>query len=419
VGAFGEKLRKQREQRGITLDAISNTTKISPRMLRALEDEQFDQLPGGVFNKGFVRAYARQTGLDEEETVSDYLAALRESQVQAQQILPDFRAQGTKAAPVTPAVLRNHGTNRSEPAGEVLSADNGSANARHDLRPADRRKGDRRKHFAEPPPAIYKDAESDDDNDDYNDKDKRQDFSPIPSFITLAENSTASGDATSTSSRLPRNLLAAAFVVIVVGFVVWNSHRHGEAASRPEISSAQSAPAVPAHRSANVLPQVAAAMPNPEPVAPEATAPKRLAGAGISSDAAFTAHAPASVKSLEPKPAASLTPVKPLVAKSITAEPVKAASSLTVLIRAEKTTWVAITADGKPVAHETLIAPAHTSVRAVREIVVRAGNAAGVSFLLNGKEIPAAGEDGEVRTYIFDGTGVRTVSQAQLPATAR
>ena len=49
MGAFGEKLRKQREQRGIELDAISNTTKISTRMLRALEEEHFDQLPGGVF----------------------------------------------------------------------------------------------------------------------------------------------------------------------------------------------------------------------------------------------------------------------------------------------------------------------------------------------------------------------------------
>src|SRR5271157_5772889 len=61
-------------------------------MLRALEDEHFDQLPGGVFNKDFVRAYARQVGLDEEETVADYLAALRENQLHSQTILPNFRA---------------------------------------------------------------------------------------------------------------------------------------------------------------------------------------------------------------------------------------------------------------------------------------------------------------------------------------
>ena len=90
MGAFGEKLRKQREQRGIALDALSNTTKISTCMLRALEDERFDQLPGGVFNEGFVRAYARQVGLNEEETVADYLASLRENQIQAQSTSPDF-----------------------------------------------------------------------------------------------------------------------------------------------------------------------------------------------------------------------------------------------------------------------------------------------------------------------------------------
>src|SRR5258706_6734364 len=98
VGAFGEKLRKQREQRGLALDAISNTTKISPSMLRALEAEHLDQLPGGVFNKGFVRAYARQVGLDEEEAITDYLTALRESQIRQQSILPDFRAPAGKSS---------------------------------------------------------------------------------------------------------------------------------------------------------------------------------------------------------------------------------------------------------------------------------------------------------------------------------
>src|ERR1700685_1497391 len=99
VGVFGEKLRKQREQRGLELDAISNTTKISTRMLRALEDEHFDQLPGGVFNKGFVRAYARQVGLDEDEAVADYLAALREGQIHA--IQPDFRQPPSPTPHVT------------------------------------------------------------------------------------------------------------------------------------------------------------------------------------------------------------------------------------------------------------------------------------------------------------------------------
>src|SRR5256885_17079387 len=73
--AFGERLKRERELRSITLDEIANSTKIGTRMLHALEDEEFSKLPGGIFNKGFVRAYARYLGLDEEQAVVDYLAA--------------------------------------------------------------------------------------------------------------------------------------------------------------------------------------------------------------------------------------------------------------------------------------------------------------------------------------------------------
>jgi cytoskeleton protein RodZ len=75
MASFGERLRKEREQKGISLEDISLETKIGTRLLRALEEEHFDQLPGGIFNKGFVRAYARHLGLDEEQTIADYLAA--------------------------------------------------------------------------------------------------------------------------------------------------------------------------------------------------------------------------------------------------------------------------------------------------------------------------------------------------------
>src|ERR1700687_2004227 len=44
-------------------------------MLQALEEDKFNQLPGGIFNKGFVRAYSRCVGLDEDQTVADYLEA--------------------------------------------------------------------------------------------------------------------------------------------------------------------------------------------------------------------------------------------------------------------------------------------------------------------------------------------------------
>src|ERR1700677_3961922 len=122
LGSFGDNLRRQRELRGISLEAISTTTKISTRMLRAIEEEHFDQLPGGVFNKGFVRAYARQVGLNEEEAVTDYLTALRESQIAAQTVPPNFRAQPGK--PSTEPDRRNPEAARANPHGyDVLKTD--------------------------------------------------------------------------------------------------------------------------------------------------------------------------------------------------------------------------------------------------------------------------------------------------------
>ena len=81
MGTFGERLRREREMRGIGLDEIATATKISTRMLRALEDERFDILPGGIFNKGFVRAYAKFLGIDEEQLVSEYSSAAGDNEI--------------------------------------------------------------------------------------------------------------------------------------------------------------------------------------------------------------------------------------------------------------------------------------------------------------------------------------------------
>jgi cytoskeleton protein RodZ len=78
MGSFGERLRREREMRGISINEIAESTKISRRHLESLETEDFDSLPGGIFNKGFVRAYARYLGIDEEQAVADYTAASNE-----------------------------------------------------------------------------------------------------------------------------------------------------------------------------------------------------------------------------------------------------------------------------------------------------------------------------------------------------
>jgi cytoskeletal protein RodZ len=70
--AFGEHLKREREMRGVSLEEISAVTRISTRFLDALENGRWEQLPGGAFNRGFIRATARFLGLDEDSMVSEY-----------------------------------------------------------------------------------------------------------------------------------------------------------------------------------------------------------------------------------------------------------------------------------------------------------------------------------------------------------
>jgi cytoskeletal protein RodZ len=75
MGSFGENLQREREMRGVTLKEISAATKISVRFLEALEKEQFGKLPGGIFNRSFVRAYASYLGLDEDHVIAEFQLA--------------------------------------------------------------------------------------------------------------------------------------------------------------------------------------------------------------------------------------------------------------------------------------------------------------------------------------------------------
>jgi len=64
---FGRDLQLEREKRGVSLETVAGETKVSPRFLHALEVEDFNSLPGGVFQRGIVRSYCRFLGLDEQE----------------------------------------------------------------------------------------------------------------------------------------------------------------------------------------------------------------------------------------------------------------------------------------------------------------------------------------------------------------
>jgi cytoskeletal protein RodZ len=406
LAAFGEKLRKQREQRGIALEAISSTTKISTRMLRALEEENFSQLPGGVFNKGFVRAYARHVGIDEEEAIADYLEALRERQIQTQKVTPDFRAPAHKplAAPsFKPSSDDSHEDFPHERSGELVSSPGGENHGHpaSDPRRQDRRHGTPRNND----PGLS----GEDPHGGLPDGTQAGEGPRV--FTRSATEPPPQPSSGPFFAHIPWGALAAALIVLFAALAFWNMHRH----SRPYVSPARENPA---HESAT-----------PVPASGPPTSRQPVSNASLK-----TASTPAvpgkSSSSTRHTSAAKASPASPATSSSATATATPATSSpgpasnrapgaerratdttssalVTLVIRAEKTSWVSITVDGKPVAAETLIAPAETSVRG-SSIVVKTGNSAGISFLFDGKQIPAQGLDGEVRTYSFDSSGMKS-----------
>lgn len=70
--SIGNHLRRERELRHLSLEELAQTTRIPLRNLLLIEDDRFDELPGDVFTRGFLRAYARAVGADDEEVVARY-----------------------------------------------------------------------------------------------------------------------------------------------------------------------------------------------------------------------------------------------------------------------------------------------------------------------------------------------------------
>jgi cytoskeletal protein RodZ len=69
---LGDKLRQAREARGITISDVAEQTRISRLYLECIENNDYRSLPGGIFNKGFVKSYAKFVGIDEQEALQDY-----------------------------------------------------------------------------------------------------------------------------------------------------------------------------------------------------------------------------------------------------------------------------------------------------------------------------------------------------------
>ena len=302
--SFGEKLKVEREKRSITLEQISLSTKIGTRMLQALEDDNFNQLPGGIFNKGFVRAYARFVGIDEDQAVADYLEASGET------------------APPRPGVDPETAAGKL---GLTIEPDLGSS-----------------------------------------------------------EN----------SRELPWGLFAAALLAIALALSLWTHHKR----------------TVPPPQS-NAAPNSHGTAPESEPAV--ANSGKPPTPQGSRSPAApqtnqSPSKQPAAGKNIRPSPAENVpqhtsSPGNLSEAKSATRQ----SDEFTVLIDLRQDSWISITSDGKTLASYMANAGTQHVVHGRQLVVVKAGNAGGVDFSFNGRNLGSQGENGQVKTLSFGPQGLQ------------
>jgi len=106
---FGANFRKAREAAGHSLEKISSETRISTRFLTAIENEAFQLLPGGIFNRGFIKAYAEYLGLDAEQALADYDRMASTAQESLEEVReteqPSSRSSDWKLYPIAAAIL--------------------------------------------------------------------------------------------------------------------------------------------------------------------------------------------------------------------------------------------------------------------------------------------------------------------------
>lgn len=110
---LGEKLRQAREERGITISDVAEHTRISPLYLQSIEADDFKVLPGGIFNKGFIKSFAKYVGVDENEAMTDYAKQFSqqneddgdEPKTYRPEVLTDDRSSGSMLPTIIFAVI--------------------------------------------------------------------------------------------------------------------------------------------------------------------------------------------------------------------------------------------------------------------------------------------------------------------------
>jgi len=329
----GETLRRERLKRNLQLEQVSRELKIAPRFLTAIEDEDFDKLPGGVFAKAFVRQYGRLLGLNEEELAS-----------QVEQVI--------------------------QPAGPEL-----------------------------PEPARIAAAN----------------IAPIQ--IPHMEEWQTVGDK---RVRLSGSLSAAILVVIVMllcsGIYAWLQRSHSPAQSKnaAPATTAQSSPAPSSSTQAAAKPETPAqATPGSEP-AQTASGSTPVQQAPAAPPATQAAPPPAQAATPATQPAGPATPPQqdasgtPAVNAAATPAP-NPDATVHVQITADEPVWILARTDGKFAFTGTMEAHQTRNLDGVKDVVLRLGNAGGVTITVNGKPIPPVGPHGQPRTIQLTSGGFQIV----------
>lgn len=106
-------MRQAREERGISISEVAEQTRISAMYLELIENDDYRTLPGGIFNKGFVKSYAKYVGLDEQEALQDYASVIAadesegsdETKTYRPEVLTDDRTSGSMIPTIIFAVI--------------------------------------------------------------------------------------------------------------------------------------------------------------------------------------------------------------------------------------------------------------------------------------------------------------------------
>jgi cytoskeleton protein RodZ len=316
--SIGETLRRERLKRNLELGQIAQELKIASRFLEAIEADDLDKLPGGVFTRSFVVQYARLLGLDEEKIAGELQQTL-------------------EPPPGTPASVEAP-------------------------KPADS--------------AIH-----------------------VP---RVEEWQGVGGSRFRWSSSLSAAALVVAAMLVCSVLYTWWQHtrRLAPAHESPPVAAVQPAP------------QPAPVAQPPSPADRSSTAPGGTQPPSGAPAPSTEQHAPPGPQGAPaPSPGGTRPPVS--VAGASASNP---NAAVRVELTADEPVWVLARSDGKYLFSGTLGAKESRTIEAASTVLLRLGNAGGVTITLNGKPVGSVGPKGQVRTVQFTSGGFEIVPVAKPAA---